>query len=95
MNALCSVRSSIDHAFDVFFAGFNFDTDDGDKVLPGFLDSIVGIQRGETKSFSLVFPESWKQENLRGVNAQFTVSISSLWFDWHSGISKYMYRNKT
>ncbi|XWS11268.1 hypothetical protein CRYUN_Cryun38cG0069500 [Craigia yunnanensis] len=39
--------------------GFNFDTEDGDKVLPGFLDSIIGIQRGETKSFPLVFPESW------------------------------------
>lgn len=34
----------------------------------------MGIQRGETKSFPLVFPESWKQENLRGVHAQFTVS---------------------
>lgn len=60
--------------------GFNFDTDDGDKVLPGFLDSIVGIQRGETKSFSLVFPESWKQENLRGVHAQFTVECKELFY---------------
>lgn len=46
-------------------------------MLPGFLDSIIGIQRGETKSFSLVFPESWKQESLRGVQAQFTVSYYS------------------
>nr|GMC51741.1 trigger factor-like protein TIG, Chloroplastic [Ipomoea batatas] len=53
--------------------GFNFDTEDGDKVLPGFLDSIIGIKSGETKSFPLVFPESWKQEDLRGVYAQFTV----------------------
>lgn len=55
-------------------AGFHFDTEDGDKVLPGFIDSIVGIRPGEMKSFPLVFPESWKQENLRGVHAQFTVS---------------------
>uniref|UniRef100_A0A2P2LTV9 peptidylprolyl isomerase n=1 Tax=Rhizophora mucronata TaxID=61149 RepID=A0A2P2LTV9_RHIMU len=55
--------------------GFHFDTEDGDKVLPGFLDSIVGIQRGETKSFPLVIPDSWKQENLRGFHAQFTVSF--------------------
>ncbi|XP_022638424.1 uncharacterized protein LOC106765723 [Vigna radiata var. radiata] len=25
------------------YADFNFDTEDGDKVLPGFLDSIIGI----------------------------------------------------
>ena len=59
------------------FAGFHFDTEDGDKVLPGFLDSIIGTQRGETKSFPLVFPESWPQEHLRGVHAQFTVSSFS------------------
>lgn len=53
--------------------GYHFDTEDGDKILPGFLDSLIGIQRGETKSFPLVFPESWKQEDLRGVHAQFTV----------------------
>lgn len=56
------------------FTGFQFDTEDGDKVLPGFLDSILGMQRGETKSFQYVFPESWNQEDLRGVQAQFTVS---------------------
>ncbi|KAL8147788.1 hypothetical protein AgCh_005199 [Apium graveolens] len=60
--------------------GFNFDTEDGDKVLPGFLDSIIGIQRGETKSFPLVFPESWNQENLRGVHAQFTVECKELFY---------------
>lgn len=60
--------------------GFNFDTEDGDKVLPGFLDSIIGIQRGETKSFPLVFPESWRQESLRGVHAQFTVECKELFY---------------
>lgn len=59
----------------ITYAGFNFDTDDGEILLPGFLDSIIGIQRGETKSFPLTFPETWKQENLRGVHAQFTVSF--------------------
>lgn len=58
----------------VCIPGFQFDTEDGDKVLPGFLDSILGMQRGETKSFQYVFPESWNQEDLRGVQAQFTVS---------------------
>ncbi|XP_057977922.1 trigger factor-like protein TIG, Chloroplastic isoform X1 [Malania oleifera] len=60
--------------------GFHFDTEDGNKLLPGFLDSIIGIQRGETNSFPLVFPESWKQENLRGVHAQFTVECKELFY---------------
>ncbi|KAI5674755.1 hypothetical protein M9H77_15119 [Catharanthus roseus] len=60
--------------------GFQFDTEDGDKVLPGFLDSIVGMQRGETKSFPYVFPESWNQEDLRGVQAQFTVECKELFY---------------
>ncbi|KAK7371977.1 hypothetical protein VNO80_05344 [Phaseolus coccineus] len=60
--------------------GFNFDTEDGDKVLPGFLDSIIGIHRGESKSFPLVFPETWTQENLRGVHAQFNVECKELFY---------------
>ncbi|KAJ7960832.1 Trigger factor [Quillaja saponaria] len=60
--------------------GFHFDTEDSVKLVPGFLDSIIGIQRGETKSFPLVFPESWKQENLRGVHAQFTVECKELFY---------------
>lgn len=70
-----SVLSSDCILISLSFAGFHFDTEDGDKVLPGFLDSISGIQRGETKSFRLTFPESWRQEHLRGVQAQFTVSF--------------------
>lgn len=64
--------------FGFLLADFHFDTEDGDKVLPGFLDSIIGIRCGETRSFPLVFPESWKQENLRGIHAQFTVSCCLL-----------------
>ncbi|CAM8890856.1 unnamed protein product [Rhodiola kirilowii] len=60
--------------------GFQFDTEDGDKVLPGFLDSIIGIQGGETKSFPLYFPDDWRQEHLRGVHAQFTVECKELFY---------------
>ncbi|KAL2495873.1 Trigger factor-like protein TIG [Forsythia ovata] len=60
--------------------GFQFDTEDGDKILPDFLDSIIGIKRGETKSFPYVFPESWKQEDLRGIRAQFTVECKELFY---------------
>ncbi|WJX64800.1 hypothetical protein P8452_49535 [Trifolium repens] len=60
--------------------GFNFDTEDGEILVPGFLDSIIGIGRGETKSFPIVFPETWKQESLRGVHAQFTVECKELFY---------------
>ncbi|KAJ6845196.1 trigger factor-like protein TIG, Chloroplastic [Iris pallida] len=60
--------------------GFHLDTEDGANLLPGFLDSIIGIQQGETKSFPLQFPESWEQENLRGVRAQFTVECKELFY---------------
>ncbi|KAK2377909.1 trigger factor protein TIG, Chloroplastic [Trifolium repens] len=60
--------------------GFNFDTEDGEILVPGFLDSIIGIGRGETKSFPIVFPDTWKQESLRGVHAQFTVECKELFY---------------
>ncbi|CAN6471973.1 unnamed protein product [Victoria cruziana] len=60
--------------------GFHLDTEEGDNLLPGFLDAIVGIRRGEQKSFILTFPETWKQENLRSVEAQFTVDCKELFY---------------
>ncbi|KAG0475571.1 hypothetical protein HPP92_015257 [Vanilla planifolia] len=58
--------------------GFHLDTEESDNLLPGFLDSIIGIRQGETKSFPLQFPETWEQENLRGIHAQFTVECKEL-----------------
>lgn len=60
--------------------GFQFDTEDGDQVLPGFQESIVGIQPGETKSFPYAFPETYNQEELRGVKALFTVECKELFY---------------
>lgn len=60
--------------------GFQLDTEEAHHLPPGFLDSIVGIRPGETKSFPLVFPETWKQENLRGVHAEFTVECRELFY---------------
>ncbi|KAK9077585.1 hypothetical protein SSX86_005922 [Deinandra increscens subsp. villosa] len=60
--------------------GFQFDTEDEDSVIPGFLDPIIGIQGGETKSFPLAFPDSWKQEDLCGLPCQFTVECKELFY---------------
>lgn len=72
--------SSVQQIPDAESKGFHFDTEDGDKVLPGFLDALLAIRRGETKSFPLVFPESWRQESLCGVHAQFTVECKELFY---------------
>lgn len=53
------------------------DTEENNGLVPGFLGSLMGIRPGETRSFPIQFPESFEQESLRGVRAQFTVSITS------------------
>ncbi|KAG6405305.1 hypothetical protein SASPL_132892 [Salvia splendens] len=58
--------------------GFRFDTEDEDKVLPDFMNSIAGIKRDETKTFPYTFPDTWEQEDLRGVRALFTVKETLL-----------------
>ncbi|KAJ3694644.1 hypothetical protein LUZ60_000021 [Juncus effusus] len=61
--------------------GFHLDTEEsGNSLLPGFLDSIIGIRQGESRSFDLQFPETWEQESLRGVNAKFTVECKELFY---------------
>lgn len=53
--------------------GFQVDTEEGISFLPGFVDAIVGLERGETRSFELTFPDTWQQEALRGVKGLFMV----------------------
>ena len=53
------------------------DTEENNNLVPGFLGSLIGIRPGETRSFPIQFPESFEQESLRGVRAQFTVSVTS------------------
>ncbi|XP_068668865.1 trigger factor-like protein TIG, Chloroplastic [Aristolochia californica] len=60
--------------------GYHLDTEESDNLLPGFLDSIIGIRQGETRTFPLQFPDTWRQENLRGVRAQFTVDCKELFY---------------
>ncbi|XP_068645054.1 trigger factor-like protein TIG, Chloroplastic [Aristolochia californica] len=60
--------------------GYHLDTEESDNLLPNFLDSIIGIRQGETRTFPLKFPDTWRQENLRGVRAQFTVDCKELFY---------------
>lgn len=60
--------------------GFHLDTEESGSLLPGFLDAITGIRQGETRSFPLEFPQSWEQENLRGVSVNYTVECKELFY---------------
>lgn len=60
--------------------GFHLDTEENNNLVPGFLGSLIGIRPGETRSFPIQFPESFDQESLRGVRAQFTVVCKELFF---------------
>nr|CAB3467912.1 unnamed protein product [Digitaria exilis] len=60
--------------------GFHLDTEENNNLVPGFLGSLIGIRPGETRSFPIQFPESFEQESLRGVRAQFTVVCKELFY---------------
>jgi hypothetical protein len=50
------------------------DTEEGLNYLPGFVEAILGLQRGETRTFDLVFPQTWQVEATRGATGRFVVS---------------------
>ncbi|CAN6207862.1 unnamed protein product [Urochloa humidicola] len=59
---------------------FHLDTEENNNLVPGFLGSLIGIRPGETRSFPMQFPESFEQESLQGLRAQFTVVCKELFY---------------
>ncbi|KAI5066007.1 hypothetical protein GOP47_0018631 [Adiantum capillus-veneris] len=55
--------------------GFQLDTEDGLSYLPGFVDAIYGMKRGEIRVFELVFPDTWQVEATRGATGRFEVHV--------------------
>lgn len=54
-----------------------FDLDD-ELPPPGFAEALVGLAAGETRSFSLTYPEDFEDENLAGKNVNFEVTVSAV-----------------
>lgn len=52
-------------------------TDEG-HYIPGFVDAIIGMKEGETRTFSLPFPEDHYQKHLAGANVDFTVELKEI-----------------
>ncbi len=46
---------------------------------PGFAEAIVGMQAGEERTFTLTLPADFAQEELRGQEAEFTVSVTEVY----------------
>lgn len=49
--------------------------EDATFVAPGFIEALVGMSTDEEKSFSVVFPDTFGEENLRGEEADFDVKV--------------------
>lgn len=47
-------------------------------LLPGFEDRLMGLKKGEEKSFTLTLPEKFQAEQLRGKPATFHVTVKSV-----------------
>eukprot|EP00246_Nothoceros_aenigmaticus_P014570 TRINITY_DN563_c0_g1_i4.p1 TRINITY_DN563_c0_g1~~TRINITY_DN563_c0_g1_i4.p1 ORF type:complete len:416 (+),score=75.13 TRINITY_DN563_c0_g1_i4:113-1360(+) len=58
--------------------GFQLDTEEDGKLLPGLLEELIGLKVEGSRSFDLVFPRTWQQEALRGVTGRFEVELKEL-----------------
>ena len=47
-------------------------------LLPGFEDALLGMKKGEKKSFDLVFPDKYHAEQLQGKPVTFTVDVKGV-----------------
>jgi trigger factor len=57
---------------------FSLDTGAAKINLPGLVDGLMGMKTGGTKTFPITMPTDWPQEFIRGVTADFTVTIKEL-----------------
>jgi trigger factor len=46
--------------------------------LPGFEEQLVGLRRGENKTFRITFPEGFAQAEMIGKEAEFTVTVKEV-----------------
>ena len=48
------------------------------RMIPGFEDGIVGMNKGDEKTLSLSFPEDYHAEDLRGAAVEFKITLHSI-----------------
>lgn len=50
----------------------------GAQLLPGFEEQLIGVARGDEKTFDLVFPDDYQVDDLRGESATFKVAVKEI-----------------
>ena len=45
------------------------------QMIPGFEDNLVGLKKGDSKTFSVTFPDEYSNAKLAGKPAEFTVEV--------------------
>jgi trigger factor len=58
-------------------AGFTL-TEGRTDPIPGFVEALVGMKQGETKTFDLAYPDDWDEESVRGKVANFTITMTDV-----------------
>ncbi|MGH7714792.1 MAG: trigger factor, partial [Vulcanimicrobiaceae bacterium] len=48
------------------------------RFIPGFVESILDMKAGETKTFDVKFPDDFPKTDLAGKDAQFTVTVHEI-----------------
>jgi trigger factor len=48
------------------------------QMIPGFEDGIVGMKAGKEKVLSLIFPEEYQSEELKGAAVEFKITLNSV-----------------
>ncbi len=48
------------------------------SMVAGFEEGIIGLKAGETKTVSVVFPDDYQAEELKGAAAEFAVTVNSV-----------------
>lgn len=48
------------------------------ETLPGFDEAVLGMQRGDERTFTLTYPDDYEDEEKRGKQVTFTVRLSSI-----------------
>jgi trigger factor len=50
----------------------------GADNIPGFDDQLIGVSKGEEKTFTLTYPEDYPDAELAGEEAEFTVAVNEI-----------------
>ena len=51
---------------------------ESDRFIPGFIDGIVGMSQGETKTIAVTFPDEYPQEDIAGKPAEFEITVKEI-----------------